>query len=92
MKDLENIRVGLMNSTSLLIKDIGNKITCSFVKEGMVKHSITVNDEMLAIALRHASVGGILEGSDFQVFRSKFDTFSLHVKAAKLYKELMQAA
>lgn len=91
MKDLENLRDGLMQSTALLMKDSGKKIDCSFVKEGMVQQMVVIEDEVLASALRKTGVSGILEGEDLHEFRSRFDGFSLHVKAQKLYRALVLA-
>ena len=54
-----------------------------------MKQVVVVTDEVLSSMLSHAGLNGIVEGVDFQVFRNTFDSFSLRVKARKLYKELV---
>ncbi|MCC9134974.1 hypothetical protein ACFSKU_19250 [Pontibacter silvestris] len=88
MNELDKLRDGLMNSSILLMKDYGNQLECSFVREGLVIRSFFIKDEILATALKRSGVNGIIEGVNFEVFRNTFDSFSLRVKAKKLYSEL----
>lgn len=86
--ELNRLHEGLTNSNTLIIKNAGTGIECYFLKEGFEKQVVIIKDDVLAAELACAGVNGIIEGTDFQVFRNKFDSFSLRVKARKLYQEL----
>jgi hypothetical protein len=86
--ELNRLHEGLTNSNTLIIKNAGTELECSFLKEGFEKKVVIIKDDVLAAELSCAAVNGIIEGADFQVFRNTFNSFSLRVKARKLYQEL----
>ncbi|MFT2009889.1 hypothetical protein ACMA1I_14515 [Pontibacter sp. 13R65] len=88
MKELEKLRKGLSVGNILLIKDYGNSLNCIFMKDGLAKLTFNVKDDNLVEALRLKGEHGIVEGANFMSFKNSFDSFSLHVKARKLYEEL----
>ncbi|WP_242919947.1 hypothetical protein [Pontibacter liquoris] len=88
MKELQKIQEGLANSSTLLLKYNDKGVECSFVKEGLVKDNVLIQDEVLAEALSSKSVNGIIEGDNFVTLRSNYSWFSLSVKSKRLYKEL----
>lgn len=49
---------------------------------------VVIRDEVLADALFHRGVKGIIAGADLKGIVNTFNTFSLHVKARKLDLEL----
>jgi hypothetical protein len=87
-RELNRLHEGLTNSNTLIIKNAVTGLECSFLKDGFEKQVVIIKDDVLAAELSVAGVNGIIEGTDFQVFRNTFDSFSLRVKARKLYQEL----
>ncbi|MDX5436083.1 MAG: hypothetical protein LPK03_02755 [Pontibacter sp.] len=88
MKELERIENGLKKSKTLLYKENGNGLACSFVSGGLVVDSFVIEDNILADALSKKGVNGIVEGANFDMLRNNYDWFSLHVKSKKLYETL----
>jgi len=88
MKELDTIQEGLANCNTLLLRYQGTGVECAFVREGLVKNNIIIEDQVLAEALRSKSVNGIIEGDNFQTLRSNYSWFSLSVKSKRLYQEL----
>ncbi|RDV13549.1 hypothetical protein DXT99_18595 [Pontibacter diazotrophicus] len=88
VKDLNRLHKGLMNSSTLLMKKVSGGLECSFLREGFTNNVVLIKDDVLAEALISSGVNGIIAGVDLLVFRSAFNTFSLRVKARKLYQEL----
>ncbi|WP_114778714.1 hypothetical protein [Botryobacter ruber] len=88
MKEIDELRKGLKNSSIMLLKEHRHALECSFVKEGIVNHIVHVEDDILAEALRQKITSGIAEGVHFNAFRHEFESFALHVKARKLYADL----
>ncbi|QCR21479.1 hypothetical protein [Pontibacter sp. SGAir0037] len=87
-EDLESFRNGLVNNQVLLLRAGGNGLACSFLKEGIVCHSIVIQDQILADALWKTCESGILEGVKYLQFKYSFESFMLRIKAKWLYKEL----
>lgn len=91
MVELDKIQEGLANSNTLLLKYNEKGVECAFVKEGLVKNNVFIQDQVLAQALSSKSVNGIIEGDNFHTLRSNYGWFSLSVKSKKLYQELQYA-
>lgn len=72
----------------LIIKNKSDELECSFLKEGFKSHVVVIKDDVLAAELARTGVNGIVEGAEFHAFRTMFNSFSLRVKAKKLYQEL----
>ena len=88
MREIDELRKGLRNSSIMLLKEHQNFLECSFVKEGLVNCIAVVEDDTLAEALRQRVKSGIAEGIHFNTFKHEFESFALHVKAKKLYSDL----
>ncbi|MBF9254562.1 hypothetical protein I2I11_14755 [Pontibacter sp. 172403-2] len=91
MRELDSIREGLANSNTLLLKYQDKGVECAFVREGLVKNNILIQDKVLAEALHSKSINGIIEGDNFQTLRNNYSWFSLSVKSKRLYQELQHA-
>ncbi|WP_161888260.1 hypothetical protein [Pontibacter russatus] len=88
MEELYNLSVGLLNSSTLLLRRQGHLLECLFLREGLVCHVVPVKCQILAAALLQESVAGVLEGAAYTAFKFRFEQFSLRVKARRLYGEL----
>jgi hypothetical protein len=88
VKELKELSIGLNDSNTLILKQNNGSTLCQFLSHGLVCHTVTVNCEQLAAALWLVSSVGIIDGSDFMIFKNVFDRFSLHVKSRQLYAEL----
>ncbi|PTX21262.1 hypothetical protein C8N40_102236 [Pontibacter mucosus] len=88
MKELERIESSLKKSNTLLYKQDDKGLACSFVNGGLVVDSFVIQDEVIAEALAKKGTNGVVEGSTFNMLRSNYDWFSLHVKSKKLYDTL----
>lgn len=88
VKDLNRLHKGLMNSSTMVMKKVSGGLECSFLKKGFTNNVILIKDDVLAEALVSSGVNGNIAGVDLLAFRNAFDTFSLRVKAKKLYQEL----
>ncbi|RAU81787.1 hypothetical protein [Pontibacter arcticus] len=89
MKELEKIQQGLANSNTLVLTYNTKGVECSFVKEGLVKDFLVIEDKIIAEELNGKSVNGIIEGSNFHTLKADYGWFSLRVKSKKLYQELL---
>jgi hypothetical protein len=88
MRDLNRLHEGLLNSTTLVIKDQGDNVECSFINEGIVASTFTIKEEVLIATLREKGLKGIVEGTQFATFKNNFKRFILGVKARRLFNEL----
>ena len=88
MEELAKLSAALENSSALLLKQRRNMLECQFVEKGLVRQVLPVRCEVLAAALWQASVGGIIAGFEFRALKHSFGSFSIHVKARKLYGDL----
>lgn len=88
MKELERIESGLNKSKTLLYKSDKQGLACSFVNGGLVVDSFVIEDDVLADALSSKGLNGVVEGSNFELLKSNYSWFSVHVKTKKLCKEL----
>lgn len=88
VEELEKLSLGLLNSNTLLLKQINGSLLCQFLSQGLVNYTVTVTSQLLATTLWQVSSLGIINGSDFVVFKNVFSKFSLHVKTRQLYAEL----
>ncbi|MFD2247280.1 hypothetical protein [Pontibacter ruber] len=88
MIDLNRLHEGLLNSTTLVVKDLGKEVECSFIKEGLVTSTFNIEEDVLIAALREKGLNGIVEGTQFATFKNNFKRFTLCVKARRLFKEL----
>lgn len=88
MKELERIENGLNRSKTLLYKSDKQGLACSFVNGGLVVDSFVIKDDVLADALSSKGLNGVVEGSNFELLKSNYSWFSVHVKTKKLCKEL----
>ena len=88
MKDLNRLQEGLLNNTTLVIKDLGTSLECSFLKEGLVTNSFVIEEEVLNAIMREKGLNGIVEGVQFATFKNNFKRFTLGVKARRLFNEL----
>lgn len=88
MKELERIESGLNKSKTLLYKPEQQGLACSFVNGGLVIDSFVIEDNILADALARKGMNGIVEGANFEMLKTNYSWFSVHVKTKKLYMEL----
>ena len=88
MKELDRIESGLNKSKTLLYKSDKHGLACSFVNGGLVVDSFVIKDDVLADALSRKGFNGVVEGSNFELLKSNYSWFSVHVKTKKLCKEL----
>ncbi|MFD2999508.1 hypothetical protein ACFS7Z_03980 [Pontibacter toksunensis] len=70
------------------MKYVSGGLECTFLKEGSTNNVILIRDEVLAEALMHTGIRGIIAGADLKILVNTFDRFCLRVKARKLYQEL----
>ncbi|MDO6389556.1 hypothetical protein Q4E40_05420 [Pontibacter sp. BT731] len=88
VEELQALSLGLPTSSTLTLKHINGSMLCQFLSHGLANHVVTVTNQQLATALWQVSSSGIIDGSDFVVFKNVFSKFSLHVKTRLLYAEL----
>lgn len=88
MKELERIENGLNKSKTLLYKSEQQGLACSFVNGGLVIDSFVIEDDVLADALSRKGLNGVVEGSNFELLKTNYSWFSVHVKTKKLCQEL----
>ena len=88
VKELQELSHGLKDSSTLILKQNEGALLCQFLSHGLVNHTVTVSCQQLVSALWKVSSMGIIDGTEFMIFRNVFDKFSLHVKARQLYAEL----
>ena len=88
MEELEMLSVRLNNNNTLLLKEKGNYLECQFLTGGLVHDVVPVKCQLLAATLRQESMFNLIEGANYKAFRNNFNSFSLRVKAKKLYLEL----
>ncbi|MHA6247506.1 hypothetical protein ACXYMU_06190 [Pontibacter sp. CAU 1760] len=88
MKELERIESGLNKSKTLLYKPEQQGLACSFVNGGLVIDSFVIEDNILADALSRKGMNGIVEGANFEMLKTNYSWFSVHVKTKKLFLEL----
>ena len=88
MEELDRLKKGLVEGHVVMYKNDDKGLQCSFVKEGLVVDSFTIEDNVLAHALAAKGTNGIVEGSNLQMLRNNYDWFTLSVKTKKLYEEL----
>ena len=88
MEELDRIQNGLVNSHTLWLKYRDKAVECSFVREGLVKDNIIIQDQVLAEALNSKSINGIIEGDNLLTLRNNYSWFSLSVRTKRLYQEL----
>ena len=91
MKELERIENGLNKSKTLLYKPAQKGLACSFVNGGLVVDSFVIEDDLLADALSKKGLNGVVEGTNFELLKSNYSWFSVHVRTKKLYRELEKA-
>lgn len=70
------------------MKFVRGGLECTFLKDGFTNNVILIRDEVLAEALIHTGIKGVIAGADLKILVNTFDRFSLRVKARKLYQEL----
>lgn len=92
MKELERIENGLNKSKTLLYKSDQQGLACSFVNGGLVVDSFVIEDDLLADALSKKGVNGVVESSNFELLKTNYSWFSVHVKTKKLCRELEKGA
>lgn len=93
MKDyLERLENGLNKSKTLLYKPDQTGLACSFVNGGLVVDTFIIEDDVIADALSKKGLNGVVEGSNFEMLRSNYSWFSLHVKTKQVYRELEKEA
>ena len=88
MKELERIENGLNKSKTLLYKSDQQGLACSFVNGGLVIDSFVIQDDVLADALSKKGMNGVVEGSNFELLKSNYSWFSVHVKTKRVYRQL----
>ena len=88
MKELERIEKGLNKSKTLLYKSDQQGLACSFVNGGLVIDSFVIQDDVLADALSKKGLNGVVEGTNFELLKSNYSWFSVHVKTKRIYREL----
>lgn len=88
MKELERIENGLNKSKTLLYKSDKQGLACSFVNGGLVVDSFVIKDDVLADALSRKGLNGVVEGSNFELLKSNYSWFSVHVKTKRIHREL----
>jgi hypothetical protein len=87
LEELQRLSLGLSNSNTLILKLNNGSTLCQFLAHGLVTHTVLVKCELLATALWQVSSVGIIDGTDFMIFKNAFPKFSLHIKARQLYAE-----
>ncbi|WP_162051895.1 hypothetical protein [Pontibacter pamirensis] len=85
---LERLENGLNKSKTLLYKPDQSGLACSFVSGGLVVDTFVIEDEVIADALSKKGLNGVVEGSNFEMLKSNYSWFSLHVKTKQVYREL----
>jgi hypothetical protein len=88
MEELERLKKGLENSQTMVLKENGEGLNCSFIRYGLVQDNFLVKDEELATALSETGLKGIVEGNNFERLRNNYGWLSVRVKSRKLLKEL----
>ncbi|WP_161888464.1 hypothetical protein [Pontibacter russatus] len=88
MKELERIEKGLNKSKTLLYKADQQGLACSFVNGGLVIDSFVIQDDVLADALSKKGMNGVVEGTNFELLKSNYSWFSVHVKTKRVYRQL----
>lgn len=88
VEELQELSLGLLDSNTLILKQINGSMLCQFLSHGLVNYTVMVTSQLLATTLWQLSSLGIIDGSDFVVFKNVFSKFCLHVKARQLYAEL----
>ena len=88
MKELERIEKGLNKSKTLLYKPDQQGLACSFVNGGLVIDSFVIQDDVLADALSKKGMHGVVEGTNFELLKSNYSWFSVHVKTKRVYRQL----
>jgi hypothetical protein len=88
MKDLERLENGLNKSNTLLYKPEQKGLACSFVNGGLVVDSFVIENDVLADALSRKGLNGVVEGSNFELLKSNYSWFSVHVKTKHLFQTL----
>ena len=88
MKELERIENGLNKSKTLLYKSDQQGLACSFVNGGLVIDSFVIQDDVLADALSTKGMNGVVEGSNFELLKSNYSWFSVHVKTKRVCRQL----
>ena len=88
MKELERIEKGLNKSKTLLYKTDQQGLACSFVNGGLVIDSFVIQDDVLADALSKKGMNGVVEGTNFELLKSNYSWFTVHVKTKRVYRQL----
>ena len=88
MKELERIEKGLNKSKTLLYKADQQGLACSFVNGGLVIDSFVIQDDVLADALSKKGMNGVVEGTNFELLKSNYSWFTVHVKTKRVYRQL----